>query len=45
MDQKIKSEIYALRENAHVAYVGSVNQNGVLQIKSMLVIEHESMKT
>ncbi len=44
MDNKIKSEIRALRENAQVAYVGSVNENGFPQIKGMLVSEHESMK-
>lgn len=42
---KTKSEIRELRENAHIAYIGSVNQNGFPQIKGMLVLEHKSMKT
>ena len=45
MDSMIRSEIRALRQNARVAYVGSVNEQGFPQIKGMLVIEHESMKT
>jgi len=44
MDNRIKSEIRALRENARVAYVGSVNGEGFPQIKGMLVPENESMK-
>lgn len=45
MNSMIKSGIRALRENAQVAYVASVNEEGFPQIKGMLVIEHESMKT
>lgn len=45
MSDIIKSEIRALRENAHVAYIGSVDENGFPQIKGMLVLEHDSMKT
>ena len=45
MNSVIKSEIGALRQNAHVAYIGSVDGNGFPQIKGMLVLEHESMKT
>lgn len=45
MDENIKSDIRALRENANVAYIGSVNGNGFPQIKGMLVLEHDSMKT
>lgn len=45
MNNEIKSGIRALRENAQVAYVASVNEEGFPQIKGMLVIEHESMKT
>lgn len=45
MDSKIRKEILELRENAQVAYIGSVNENGFPQIKGMLVIEHDSVKT
>lgn len=45
MDSKIRKEIIELRENAQVAYVGSVNEDGFPQIKGMLVIEHDSVKT
>ncbi|MFT3950971.1 MAG: pyridoxamine 5'-phosphate oxidase family protein [Oscillospiraceae bacterium] len=45
MSSVIKSEIRALRQNAKVAYIGSVNENGFPQIKGMLVLEHDSMKT
>ena len=45
MNNNIKSEICKLRKEANVAYVGSVNENGFPQIKGMLVLEHESMKT
>ena len=41
----LKKGIRALRENAQVAYVGSVNGEGFPQIKGMLVLEHDSMKT
>ncbi len=41
---KIKSEIRELRENAQVAYIASVNEDGFPQIKGMLCFEHESMK-
>lgn len=41
----IKSGIRALRENAQVAYIASVSEEGFPQIKGMLVLEHESMKT
>lgn len=40
-----KRGIRALRENAQVAYVASVNGAGFPQIKGMLVLEHDSMKT
>lgn len=40
-----KKGIRALRENAQVAYVASVNGTGFPQIKGMLVLEHGSMKT
>lgn len=39
MNEKIKGDIRGLRENANVAYVGSVNENGFPQIKAMLVFE------
>ena len=45
MNSTIKTGIRKLRENAQVAYVGSVNGEGFPQIKGMLVLEHESMKT
>lgn len=45
MNSTIKTEIRKLRESAQVAYVGSVNGEGFPQIKGMLVLEHESMKT
>ncbi|MDE6214368.1 MAG: pyridoxamine 5'-phosphate oxidase family protein [Lachnospiraceae bacterium] len=41
----LKKGIRALRENAQVAYVGSVSGEGFPQIKGMLVLEHDSMKT
>lgn len=45
MNNKIKTEICDLRRNANVAYVGSINESGYPQVKGMLVLEHESMKT
>lgn len=45
MNNKIKKEIRELRQNANVAYIGSVNEYGYPQIKGMLVLEHDSMKT
>lgn len=48
MDKKISAEIRKLRENANVAYIGSVNENGFPQIKAMLVPEDadkRSLKT
>ncbi len=44
MDE-IKAAICTLRKNAKVAYVGSISESGFPQIKGMLVIEHESVKT
>lgn len=41
----IKSGIRSLRENAQVAYIASVNEEGFPQIKGMLALEHESMTT
>lgn len=43
--KEIISEIIELRKNSEVAYVGSVNEAGIPQIKCMFVPEHESMKT
>lgn len=40
----IKSEIYKLRGNS-IAYLASVNEKGFPQIKAMMVLEHESIKT
>ena len=45
MNNTIKSEIQKLRENSHIAYIASVNEEGYPQIKGMLVLEHESLKT
>ncbi len=45
MNNAIKSEIRALRNNAHVAYICSVDENGFPQTKGMLVLEHDDMKT
>lgn len=45
MDSVIKAGIRSLRENSDIAYVGSVNEEGYPQIKGMLVLEHDSMKT
>ena len=45
MDGNIKSEIRALRENSGIAYVASVNEEGYPQVKAMMVLEHESVKT
>ena len=44
MDAHIKAEIRALREKSKLAYVASVNEEGYPQIKTMMVLEHESMK-
>ncbi len=44
MKSIIKEGVRALRKNAQVAYVASVNEEGFPQIKGMLVPEHESMK-
>ena len=44
MNSTVKKEIRKLRENAQVAYVGSVSGEGFPQIKGMLVLEHDSMK-
>lgn len=45
MDSNIKKDIEALRKNAKVAYVGSVNGDSFPQIKAMLVAEHDRLKT
>lgn len=45
MDENIKAEIKELRENSHVAYIGSVNEDGYPQIKGMLVLEHGNLRT
>ena len=44
-NDNIKSEIRKLRENNTVAYVGSINEEAYPQIKCMLVLEHDSMRT
>ena len=43
MDETIKSEIRALRNNSKFAYVASINEEGYPQIKAMQVLEHESV--
>ncbi len=45
MNDTIKAEIRKLRENSKIACVASVNGDGYPQIKAMLVLEHDSMKT
>lgn len=44
MNKDYKKEICALRREANVAYVGSVNADGFPQIKGMLSLEHEGMR-
>jgi general stress protein 26 len=44
MDENIKKETRALRENSSIAYIASVNGEGYPQIKAMLVLEHEDMQ-
>lgn len=44
MNSVTRSEIYALRNNARIAYVGSVSEEGFPQIKGMLVLEHAGMQ-
>lgn len=43
--EDIKSQIRKLRQEVQVAYVASVNEDGFPQIKGMLVLEHDSIKT
>lgn len=43
--ENIKSEIKALRENSHIAYLCSVNELGYPQTKGMLVLERDSLRT
>ncbi len=43
MDDAMRNEIKALRENAKIAYVASVDGQGFPQVKAMLVLEHESL--
>lgn len=45
MKNSIVTQIRNLRQEAQVAYVASVNEDGFPQIKGMLVLEHDSMKT
>nr|HML49695.1 pyridoxamine 5'-phosphate oxidase family protein [Clostridia bacterium] len=45
MNPSIASEVRALREQSPVAYVASVNGHGFPQIKAMLVLERESLRT
>jgi general stress protein 26 len=45
MNEAIASEVRALRENSAVAYVASINEQDFPQIKAMLVLEHESLRT
>jgi len=41
MNENIKAEICALRENSSIAYLASVNAEGYPQMKAMLVFEQE----
>lgn len=43
MDDATKNEIKALRANAKIAYVTSVDGLGYPQVKAMLVLEHERL--
>ena len=45
MTESMKNEIKALREGSNIAYVGSVSETGHPQIKAMIVMEHDSLKT
>ena len=45
MKDDIKQEIRGLRANSGVAYVGSIDDEGYPQIKAMLVLEHDSLRT
>jgi general stress protein 26 len=45
MNDTLKAEIRALRENSKVAYIASINEGGYPQIKGMLVPECDSMQT
>lgn len=45
MKEDIKKAILKLRKKAHVAYIGSINDEGFPQIKGMLVVEHDSIRT
>jgi len=44
VNDTVKSEIRALRENAKTAYLASVNEDGYPQMKAMMVLEHLSIK-
>jgi general stress protein 26 len=45
MNEKTKTEIINLRKNSGIAYVASISDDGYPQIKAMLVLEYDSMKT
>lgn len=45
MGKDIKREICKLRKKASIAYLASVNEEGFPQMKAMLVLERDSMKT
>ena len=44
MNESIKGEIRALRENSPIAYVCSINEEGYPQVKGMLVLEFDSVE-
>lgn len=45
MNQNTKDEIRNLRDQAKIACVASVDADGYPQVKAMLVLEHESLRT
>ncbi|MDR3051271.1 MAG: pyridoxamine 5'-phosphate oxidase family protein [Oscillospiraceae bacterium] len=45
MNESTKAELHALRANSKVAYVGSTHAEGFPQIKAMLVLEHENIRS
>lgn len=44
MNESIKSEIRALRENSSIAYLASVNEEGYPQMKAMMVFESDDIR-
>lgn len=44
MNESIKSEICALRENSSIAYLASVNEEGYPQMKAVMVFESNDIR-